>query len=91
MKLIQLLSTLAVAGVLGGCAAGPQQGDAHAHSDHSSTGATEKPAMCAKHQAMMAGKSPGERHGMMQEHMKSMSPEMRQRMQGMQGMHEQCR
>ena len=47
----------------------------------------DMPAMCEKHKAMMAGKSPAEQQTMMNEHMKSMSPEMRTRMQAM---HEKC-
>ncbi|RZJ23593.1 MAG: hypothetical protein EOO54_10700 [Haliea sp.] len=88
MKLIQFFCALTAAGVLAGCAAGPRQSDSHVHSAQSSTGTTDRQAMCAKHQKMMAGKSSGEQHAMMQEQMMSMSPEMRQRMQAM---HEKCR
>ncbi len=45
-------------------------------------------AMCDMHKQQMAGKSPQERQAMMDERMRSMSPEMRTRMQAMM---EQCR
>ena len=45
-------------------------------------------AMCDMHKQQMAGKSPQERQTMMDERMRSMSPEMRSRMQSMM---EQCR
>lgn len=88
MKLIQLLYPLALAGVLAGCAAGPQKSDAHAHSGHSGMGMMNIQAMCERHKKMMSGKSPAEQQAMMKEHMKSMPPEMHQRMHAM---HEQCR
>ena len=44
--------------------------------------------MCEKHKAMMAGKSTAEQQAMMSDHMKSMSPEMRTRMQKM---HDTCK
>ena len=44
-------------------------------------------AMCEKHKSMMAGKSTAEQQAMMNEHMKSMSPEMQTRMKTM---HEKC-
>jgi len=40
------------------------------------------------HKKMMSGKPSAEQQAMMQEHMKSMTPEMRQRMQAM---HDQCK
>lgn len=51
-------------------------------------GQMDMQAMCEKHKGMMAGKSPAEQQAMMNEHMKSMSPEMRTRMQAM---HEKCK
>ena len=50
-------------------------------------GSMDMQAMCEKHKAMMAGKSTAEQQTMMNEHMKSMAPEMRTRMQAM---HEKC-
>ena len=44
-------------------------------------GSSDISAMCAGvHEKMMAAKSPEERRALMQEHMKSRSPEMQQRM-----------
>ena len=48
-----------------------------------SGGHTNMQAMCEKHKGMMAGKSTVEQQAMMNEHMKSMAPEMRARMQAM--------
>jgi hypothetical protein len=48
-----------------------------------SGGSMDMQAMCEKHKGMMAGKSTAEQQTMMNEHMKSMSPEMRIRMQAM--------
>ena len=45
-------------------------------------------AMCDMHKQQMAGRSPQERQAMMEERMRSMSPEMRTRMQSTM---EQCR
>ena len=45
-------------------------------------------AMCEKHKGMMAGKSTAEQQAMMADHMKSMSSEMRTRMQAM---HDKCK
>lgn len=70
--------------VLVGCAA-PQKSDAHAHAD---TGAMDMQAMCEMHKNMMSGKPPAEQQAVMQEHMKSMTPEMRRRAQAM---HEKCK
>jgi hypothetical protein len=51
-------------------------------------GAMDTQSHCEMHRKMMAGKPPAQQQAMMQEHMKSMAPEMRQRMQAM---HEQCK
>lgn len=51
-------------------------------------GAMDMQSHCEMHKKMMSGKSSGEQQAMMQEHMKSMAPEMRQKMQSM---HEQCK
>ena len=76
---------------LAGCAAPPAQKQAHEQhhsrssapqamereSGHAMMGAMEKDMaeMCDMHTQMMSAKSPQERRAMMQEHMKSMSPE----------------
>jgi hypothetical protein len=44
-------------------------------------------AMCDMHKKEMAGKTAAQQQAIMQEHMKSMPPEMRQRMQEM---HARC-
>lgn len=89
MNLIPRLATLVSSGllaaVLGGCAAAPAKSEAH---DHATMGGMDMQSHCEKHKKMMNGKSTAEQQAMMQEHMKSMAPEMRQRMQAM---HEQCR
>lgn len=75
--------------LLAGCAAGMNH-DTRAGSGMStgSSGMMDMQSMCDMHKGMMRGKSPAEQQAMMQEHMKSMTPEMRQRMQAMM---EQCK
>jgi hypothetical protein len=90
MKPISLLppfiASALFAAVLAGCAAAPANGEAHDHA--AMTGGMDMQSHCEKHKKMMSGKSTAEQQAMMQEHMKSMAPEMRQRMQAM---HEQCK
>ena len=83
MRLSLQFALLAVA--LAGCAAAAPTGGAHAHTDMSTM---SMQSHCDMHKKMMSGKPPAEHQAMMQEHMKSMAPEMRQRMQAM---HEQCK
>lgn len=52
-------------------------------------GMTDKKSMCEMHNKMMSSKTPEERSAMMDEHMKSMSPEMRQH--HMEMMQQQCK
>jgi hypothetical protein len=59
----------------------------HVHMDHGSSHDMDMAAMCDMHKKEMAGKTAAEQQALMQEHMKSMSPEMRQRMQEM---HARC-
>ena len=81
-RVVLMASSALLAFGLAGCAAAPAKGDDHAH-------ATMDPqAHCEMHKKMMGDKLPGDQQAMMQEHMKSMTPEMRQRMQAM---HEQCK
>ena len=70
---------------LAGCAAAPAKTGDHAHATMASM---DVQAHCEMHRKMMSGKPSAEQQAMMQEHMKSMPPEMRQRMQAM---HEQCK
>lgn len=88
MKLISravpLFASAVLAVGLAGCAAVAKSGD---HS-HAMMGAMDMQSHCEMHKKMMSGKASSEQQAMMQEHMKSMTPDMRQRMQAM---HEQCR
>ncbi|TWO72713.1 hypothetical protein FN976_04065 [Caenimonas sedimenti] len=70
---------------LAGCAAAPAKSEAHAHA---SPDTTDMQVQCEMHRKIMSGKPPAEQQAMMQEKMKSMTPEMRQRMQAMHG---QCK
>jgi len=83
-RLVPLAAVVLVAGLTGCAAARTGSGD-HAHS---SMGAMDMQAHCEMHKKMMSGKPSAEQQAMMQEHMKSMTPEMRQRMQAM---HDQCK
>lgn len=84
-RVVPLVSSVLLGVGLAGCAAAPQKSDAHSHA---SMGAMDMQSHCEMHKKMMSGKSSGEQQAMMQEHMKSMAPEMRQKMQSM---HEQCK
>lgn len=70
---------------LAGCAVGPQQSEAH---DHAKMASMDMQSHCEMHKKMMSGKPSAQQQAMMHEHMKSMTPEMRQKMQAM---HEQCK
>jgi hypothetical protein len=83
-RLVPLVSSALLAVGLAGCAAGPAKSD-HAHA---TMGAMDMQSHCEMHKKMMSGKPSAEQQAMMQEHMKSMAPEMRQKMQAM---HEQCK
>jgi Spy/CpxP family protein refolding chaperone len=83
-RAIPLAASVLLAAALGGCAA-TAKSDAH---DHASAEATDSKSQCEMHGKMMRGKPAAEQQAMMQERMKSMSPEMRQKMQAM---HERCR
>jgi len=74
---IALVHLLAV--LLAGCAVG--MGMHHGDMTHGHGSATDMSSMCAMHKEMMAGKTAAEQQSLMDEHMKSMTPEMRQRMQ----------
>lgn len=85
MKLIprhfSLACSVLLAATLAGCAT-----DAHHSDSHPPAGMAmaDMQTMCEKHKKMMSGKSAAEQRTMMHEDMKSMTPEMRQRMQAMQ-------
>ncbi len=84
-RVVPLVSSALLAVGLAGCAAAPQKSDAHAHAGMDTM---DMQSMCEMHKKMMSGKTFAGQQAMMQEHMKSMTPEMRQRMQAM---HEQCK
>jgi hypothetical protein len=73
---------------LTGCAAGAHMRDTRASGATGAMGSMDMQSMCEQHRRMMAGRPPAEQQAMLQEQMKSMAPEMRQRMQAM---HEQCK
>ena len=83
-RVIPLVSSALLAAGLAGCAAAPAKSGDHAHA---TMGAMDMQSHCEMHKKMMSGMSSAEQQAM-QEHMKSMAPEMRQRMQAM---HEQCK
>ena len=86
-KILVLSGAFFLAGLFGGCATGTSSSGSMENMAGMSGGHMDMQAMCEKHKAMMAGKSTAEQQTMMNEHMKSMSPEMRTRMQTM---HEKC-
>lgn len=87
LKLLTLSCAFVLAGLIGGCATGTSSpgsmGNMGGMSGMTGTsgGQMDMQAMCDKHKGMMASKSPAEQQAMMADHMKSMSPEMRTRMQ----------
>jgi hypothetical protein len=87
LKILGLPSVLLLAGLIGGCASGASNSSSMGGMGSMggmSGGQMDMQEMCTKHKSMMAGKSTAEQQAMMNEHMKSMSPEMRTRMQAMQ-------
>lgn len=76
------------AALIGGCASDRVESRPSMAMSSGAAGQMDMQRMCEMHKSMMAGKSAAEQQAMMNEHMKSMSPEMRSRMQAM---HEQCR
>jgi len=84
-RLVPLITSALLAVGLAGCTAAPPKTDARSHADMNGM---DMQSNCEMHKKMMSGKSSAEQQDMMQEHMKSMTPEMRQRMQRM---HEQCK
>lgn len=81
-------TVLLVAALIGGCASDRADSRPSMPMSSGAAGQMDMQRMCEMHRSMMAGKSTAEQQAMMNEHMKSMSPEMRSRMQAM---HEQCR
>lgn len=90
-KLLTLSGAFVIAGLIGGCATGTSSRVSMGNMsgmNGMSGGQMDMKAMCDKHKGMMAGKSTAEQQAMMDDHMKSMSPEMRT---GMQAMHDKCK
>jgi len=87
-KLLSLTGAFLLAGLVGGCATGASSPSSMGNMSGMSGGQMNMQAMCEKHKGMMAGKSPAEQQTMMNDHMKSMSPEMQTRMKAM---HEKCK
>ena len=86
-KLLAVSGAFLVAGLIGGCATGLSTSGSMGGMSGMGAGQMDMQAMCEKHKSMMAGKSAAEQQAMMNEHMKSMSPEMQTRMKTM---HEKC-
>jgi hypothetical protein len=84
-RILSGAAPLLLASLLAGCAA--MHGDQHSHS-RDSHAMMDVQSMCEMHRKMMAGMTPAQEQAHMDEHMKSMSPEMRKKMQDM---HAQCR
>ena len=84
-RILSCAVPLLLATLLAGCAA--MRGDHHSRS-HDSHAMMDVQSMCDMHRKMMAGMTPAQEQAHMDEHMKSMSPEMRKKMQDM---HAQCR
>ena len=84
-KLLALSGAVLLAGLISGCATGASTSGSMGMSGmgEMNGGPMDMQAMCQKHQNMMAGKSIAEQQALMDEHMKTMSPEMRARMQAM--------
>jgi hypothetical protein len=83
-RILSLAASTLLVGVLAGC--GAMAGGQHSHS-HESHAMMDAQSMCEMHKKHMSGKSPTEQKAMMDEHMKSMPPDMRKRMEAM---HAQC-
>lgn len=86
-NLLALSGAVLLAGLISGCATGASSSNSMGGMGAMSGGQMDMQAMCGMHKGMMAGKSTSEQQAMMNEHMKSMSPDMRARMQAM---HEKC-
>jgi hypothetical protein len=88
--LFRVAAPAVLIGLLGGCATSYE---AHHRMHHGDSPMAHGPgamkdSMCDMRSQMTSGETAAERQAMMDEHMKTMSPEMRKQMQAM---HEQCR
>lgn len=92
-RLFSFAAPVLLVGLLAGCADGVRQSDNRAQSGMSgmsggSSTMMDMQSMCDMHKMMMAGKTTAEHEAMMKEHMKSMTPDKRQKMMMMM---EQCK
>lgn len=92
-RLLLTVAPAMLAALLAGCAAGPQDAVGHHHGGamdhgHGHGSMMDMNAMCDMHRQMMGGKTPQERQALIDEHMKSMPPEMREHVRLMD---EQCK
>jgi len=78
-RVVPLIASVLLALWLAGCAAFAKSED-HAHA---TMGVKDMQSHCEMHRKMMSGKPSAEQQTMMEKHMASMTPEMRQRMQAM--------
>lgn len=85
-QLLACCGALLAVTTLAGCATGASTSGGMAGMGGMDAG-MDMQAMCEKHKGMMAGKSTAEQQAMMNEHMRSMSPEMQARMRSM---YEKC-
>lgn len=103
-SMLAVSMTAILAGLLSGCATSQDAQHKEHHPDATSSqtpaptsgssgdaqmGMMDKQAMCDMHKKMMSAKTPEERRSMMDDRMKTMSPEMMQK--HMQMMQEQCK
>ena len=94
LKVFCISGALLLVGFIGGCATGTSSSGSMGNMggmggmSGMTGGQMEPQAMCDRHKSMMAGKSAAEQQAMMNDHMKSMTPEMRTRMQAM---YEKCK
>jgi hypothetical protein len=91
LKVLGFSGALLLVGLIGGCATGASNSGSMSGMggmSGMSGGQMDMQAMCEMHNGMVAGKSSAEQQAMMNEHMKTMSPEMRARVQAM---HEKCK
>lgn len=87
-NLLALSGAFLLAGLVGGCATGGSTSGSPGGMSAMSGGQMDMQAMCEMHKGMMAGKSSTEQQAMMNEQMKTKSPEMQTRMRAM---HEKCK
>lgn len=83
--MLHRMMPVVVAGILSACASHHPQSGTSASSMSKNRdsadmmGGMDMKAMCDNHKNMMNARTPAERDAMMDQHMKSMSPEMRQK------------